>query len=401
MTMASRFIRAVAVVAGLGLAGAAGANAIGNAPVTYMPALAFAFRDDSELQLRAVDLSFQAERRFPDARKASEIARQALREEPLNSRPLRILAYAEPGGAQSKRGQTLVELAERVSRRDGLTELALMETAVRRGDAKTALHHFDVMLRAHPQGQEAVFPLLSRALVAPEIREEITRHLIARSPWLRDFITFASTTGQEPGLTAEFVLAAGGKISRDDVDVVAPALLTRLVEAREFDRAVRLLALMGGDRAIVTKGTITTRSADPRFGYLAWQTVSEGNRSANLTGADKQGKEGLAIYGSSGAAGEVASKILALPAGRHILSQRIDLRSGAPVDTAQWQLLCASVNGAAPFWTSENLVTSRSNGSKQSFSVPAGCRYQKLVLFVRAASQGQGIDLTVEEFAID
>jgi len=399
-SLPSRVARVAFVGAGIALAAAAGANAIDNAPLAQMPAAAVALRSDSDVEMLALDQKFLVDRRYAEPTEARALARQVLRQDPLDARAIRVLAYAQDGGQRSEQGQRLARLAHKVSRREDLAEMALMEAAVLRNDAPAALSHFDIFMRVNPQGQAAVFPLLSRALTVPDIRREISRHLIGRSPWARDFVSFASSEGGQPALTADMVLAAGDKADPADLEVFGPALLTRLVEAGEFGRATRILAMMGGKRSLIEQAALTAQSTSPRYGRLAWQLASEGNRSANLTGANAQGRRGLAVYGAPGAIGSVATKILALPRGRHELSQDVSRLSGAAGETAVWALACAGGN-RAPFWTSRNLVASAEGPGRESFTVPAGCPYQELSLLVRAATSGPGIDLTIEDFMID
>lgn len=390
------------MAAGLLLAATAAVNAMSNAKPELAPPVAFALSVRDQLRLRALDKAFIANQlRYADPAQARAVARKALEDEPLNARAIRMLAFVEEPKARSNEALSLLELAHRISRHEKVTELALMDAAVRRSDARAAVSQLDILLRRTPEGQPTVFPLLTRSLGEPLVQQEVSRHLIERSPWVRDFITFASTTGQQPGLAAEIVIGAKGKVDPDDLELITPPLLTRLVEAREFVRALRIFDLARGDRRIITRGEMTSRSTDGRFGLLAWAPVSEGSRSADFSPPRPNGARSLTVYGAPGARGLVASKILALAPGMHTLTQETVAQSGNADNQVRWQLRCAARAGQTPFWIGKSINLSGQIKSQERFAVPADCPFQDLTLLIKSSTQGQGIDLQIDSFTIN
>jgi len=393
--------RILLLIAGVVLTMAATLDSLSRVMRAKVPAVAVSLPMEHQAQLAVLDRSFSVKPQLSDPDLARALALQALRSEPLDTRALRTLAFARDPKALSMQSQTLAELGDRITRRDFFNQLILLQGEAHRHDPARAMRHFDAVLRIYPGSRPVVFALLNKGLSDPIIRHEVTRYLIEKSVWILDFVDYAGTTGNNSGLAADMVLAAGVRAPRAELEAMGPALLTRLLQNGEYNRALRLLsALPGGSKNLVDHTEWTAASTGNRFGLFAWQLVSEATKSGNFGGNAKAPQSSLYVYAAPGAQGPVATKILYLAHGAHIMRQTAEDRQSSAGDSVKWQMRCLTEGSSQPFWESQELLFHGKFKPVDRITVPANCGQQELALTVKGDLQQLGIDLLIDNFGV-
>ena len=166
---------------------------------------------DAAARLVAIESTMRAGAEQVDGAVAAGYARAALADDPLNPRALRVLATLADSAGQAARAEALLGASERVTRRELLTQLILIEFAVQRGQIGRALAHYDRALSVHPESGALLYPVLGRAIADPAIRRGLLPYVEADRPWIPGFLsqTIDSTSGGAASVAA-MVPALGG-----------------------------------------------------------------------------------------------------------------------------------------------------------------------------------------------
>lgn len=311
----------------------------------------------------------------------------------------RSFAVADYTPAREGATIRLFALIERMSRRDLLTQLALIEERVRRNDIAGALGHYDIALRTHPESADFLFPVLVAATANDGIVGPLAALLRTDPPWRQPFL-FALAQAPPSGRNAlrlVRVLAAAHLFPREDI---MATLIDKVAAARDFDSARRLysLARPGNADAFVRNGGFS--GAAP-FSTFEWTMVGEGDLSAdqiNLNGAGDGNV--LEVRAARGAGGIVAQQILVLAPGRYRISERSGpLSETRPVDL-YWRVVC--VNRANSVIAEIPIARAGAAGAAASvWQVPAAdCAAQWLALAVRPGGASADAGAWVDAVAI-
>lgn len=390
-------------LAGVALAGLATLDAAANVMREKLPKAVEMFPGETQAQVEVLDTQFRNRLVAAPPARTFPIARRALRDEPLNPTALHLMAFSVDRTGQSPAAVEYARLADMVTRRDFFAQLILIDAYARKGDSKRALDHYDAALRAHPNARPAVFAILKKALVSPGIRRDLSAYLIGRSPWAVEFISAAALDKDSVDLIADTVLHAGKRIHAKDMEVLGPLLLTRLLQARKFDKAGRVLALMpGGDPELLTSAEWTDKSIGEGFGMANWQVVSSATSSANFRNDPAAGGKSISIFAGAGSQDVVLSKILYLKPGTYALRQMLGMETPpAPGQAAIWRLFCLYPVETKEVWRSSNLVKLPDVVRIGGIGVPQGCRHQRLDLEMQIDFDSPALDITIGGFRLD
>lgn len=275
--------------------------------------------------------------------------------------------------------------AQRLSRRDLRSQLWAIEDAVARNDIPSALRHYDIALRTSRIAPDLLFPVLSAAITAPEIRSALIRTLAARPIWATGFFGYVAVHGPNPQATAQLYKAfrAGNGISDDARAVV----IDRLIVGRHFDDAWALYA--------ATHPNIDRRrSRDPQFtanltapSTFDWNAMNDGGVSASIQ-PTKGG--GVAVFDAPQAVGGMALRqAQMLPPGNYSLQGRssdVALHTGSK---PYWALSCIDGRLLGQIDLPNSTQAGGHFGGR--FTVPAGCPLQYLSLILRPNDAIDGV----------
>lgn len=331
-------------------------------------------------------LFLQAERLARDpaqAEAAAGFARRALRVNPLDGRPYRVLAMLAVQRGDKAEAAKLFRIAAARAPRDLLSQAWLLEFHLAEGNLPAAMQNLDLMLRVQPALFARMEPLLLSLVAMPDAHAPLAERLAASPPWRWRFLMLASSKAE-------------------DVDAVAPL----------FDR---LRKSPGGLAPAELSAWIDRLGREDRWGqaYLVWVSQLPPDRLVGLGNVFNGGFEWEPGQGgfdwrlarvagarmdrvaTDGAEGKLAlrvafedrrvpfghlSQLMALPPGRYVLAGRARPDNLRTERGLVWTVSC--VAGGPPLGETEPLL---GNGPwrpfETAFEVPAeGCGGQRLLL---------------------
>lgn len=359
-----------------------GAVSLSNALASRSPALAVRLWPWNGLAGATLSTKSLLRQQYGDA---AALALEAVRSEPANAPAIRTRGLGLEG--TGKQAGTLLNLAERFSRRDLLTNLWLIEDASRRNDIPAALRHYDIALRTSPASHQLLFPILVEALSEPEIAKALLPMLAARPPWLVPFLEHGASAGTaDPALVELVQRLDGGEPGLPES--FKRFLIRKLAERNRVDAALGLYRRWAGGSA-VSGGSLDKVGEWQPFDWILVEGAGFG-ATPELGG-------GLSFYGGEGG-GKVAERLLHLAPGSGQLVSRTTFNERPADATVQWLLACSGGQqlAAGPIGNAPLDVL--------RFEIPdrPDCRYQVLVLELPAgaASSDSGVSGRVTNIEI-
>ncbi len=322
----------------------------------------------------------QAEPGFKDQAAAIALARAALRQSPMNPRALRILAIADVQGGRADLAEGKMVMADRLSRRDGATQLWLADRRGRQGRIGDALRHIDVLLRTSPEAQAPLLERLAGALALPEARAAIKPMIVADTPWIESF--FAIAVDRSPTMVplAELVasLREGPRVDR--LEGSYASLVYRLAGEQQYDLMRKVYTKLPAARARDLYDVSLRSAVDPK-GYrpVIWDFGSRSDRGAAMLGPDE-----AEFFAMTDVRGVAASKAVFLKSDGQAL--RFRKKEGTVGDGAAafWRVTCVLGRVAKSSVQSRNLLEVP-DGTVLSLPFPVGCRAAQIEVVVDGA----------------
>lgn len=333
----------------------------------------------------------------PDATAQDRVRADALAKRALQQDPTAVAAVATLGINADVRGDKAAArryftYAQKLSRRDLRTQLFMIEDAVQREDIKGALRQYDMTLRVFPNLGEMLYPVLASASADPVIRRELVETLAGKPMWSDSFIGFAAVKGPDPKSTAALFL------DLRDAGIAVP----------EIARAGAVNALIAGGQtdaawsyyAATRSGADRRRSRDPRFtanlempSQLDWMPINDGS---GLTTGLQGGIFDFAAPASVG--GPMLQQLQLLPPGSYRLSgHSIGIEQAASA-LPYWTLRCQNGRELGRVEVPNSSVA---NGNfSGTFSVPADCLVQTLLLTARSSDAIGGLSGQIDRVAL-
>ena len=352
-----------------------------------------ALRLDGENAFAKAQVALSQAQRQTDHRwrdRVYDLARDSLARDASN-----VAALVSFGLASNRADQVaaVFTVAERLSRRNLVTELWMIETAVARGDVNQALRHYDIALRTVRSAPSILFPVLVDAAGDPALLPAIAHTLGQRPPWGGLYLQQLAQSGADRARAATLftMLKRQGVPTGVAADA---ALYARLIEVRLFDDAWTVYAADHRDasRNTVRNPAFSDQPAVPT--PFDWLPSDNEFLSARIDQA-VDGKGELAFSSVSGEGGEVARQMLVLGAGVY----RIEVDAvieGADAAPPYLQLLCQPSNGEL---LRMPLTLHGTTGGR--FTVPVGCPAQILSLAVQPASSMAEVNGTIRGVRVD
>lgn len=315
--------------------------------------------------------------------KADALAAKALRRDPTAT-----LAIVARGVIADRRGdhptaRRWFRYADRLSKRDLVTQLWFIEDRVQAGDVPGALARYDLALRATPASSSLLFPIMTQAVSTAEVSRDLNALLRTQPAWGSGFVNYLISTSKDP---EAIVRTTAGVINRDPVngrDQLA-ALVARLVSEGRYDLAWRAYRAFGrgrGSTAIVRDGTFSDTESVSAFEWAYPDALS-----LSPEHGEEGGKSVLYVPINPDRDGEAARQLVKLGDGAWRLSARVSASVQPLVDAPRLRVRCADTNGEMlvdiPFPRS-----SAASILAADFVVPATCGYAWLSIAVRQPTE--------------
>lgn len=353
-----------------------------------------ALRLDGENALVQAEAALALVKSQPDAdsrRKARALALGALQRDPGNVDALAALGMSSDNPKQVTAAFTA---AERLSRRNLITQLWMIENAVAKEDVASALRHYDIALRTSRSAPAILFPVLVNATTDDALLPEIARTLARRPLWGGLYLQQLAQSGPDRGRIAR--LFATLKRQGIATGLAADsALYDRLLEAQLFEQAWAVYAAdhPGASRDMIRNGLFAEEVVNPT--PFDWQLSD--NEFVNARTEQVSASKGQLVFTTSaGEGGEVAKQMLVLAPGTYTAEVGVS-RIDAPDAAAPYLRMTCLPSGAELL--RKPLALQGMSGAP--FSVPAGCPAQTLVLMVQPAGGLAAVTGTVHVIRVN
>ena len=346
--------------------------------------------DDSVALARRLDLWLQ---KRPDSRISGadiDSLKNALAQAPLSRVALRIVGLQAEMAGDLKRAAAAVMLSNRISRRDALTQLWLIERSVGNDDMTNAIRHYNAALSAHPELEGALLPILAKAIAYAEVRTALVPYVARHARWSTGFLDTASRVGN-PKDAAQLILLVADTVPSGKYDDINARVITRLSEAGDFDTAYKLARVLVADAkgASLSSLGVTDTSTDRRLGVLAWAPTTDGRI---LTAAN--GRGGFDFDIEPLFFGLAASRTIAVSGGQtYSLSQTLRGNETGAADMT-WQASC--VPSKAKVWEQRFPKPRGIKRYQSTIAVPADCKGLKFDINFRGPDGSQPAHIAME-----
>lgn len=326
---------------------------------------------------------------------AERLARAALLSDPLAVQAAATLGIEAQRRGDVSRARRLFGYAERVSRREVQTQLWAIEDAVARGDISGALRHYDIALRTTPSTSEVLYPVLGSAIAEPAVLNALAAVLRKGPLWRDDFTSYLATNGADPRATARMFAALDR--SGAGVDPEAQAGLVNSLVARGDGAGAWTYY------ASIRRGVDRRRSRDPHFSAglahpssFDWTQNNDADLGTSIQRGERGGVVDFAV--PAGRGGPLLQQVQWLPPGRYRLDGHSAGISQRPGALPYWSLSCLKGLEVGRV----DVPNSNENGGVFSgtFTVPAGCPLQALVLNVRPSDAAAGVSGQIDRAAL-
>ncbi|MFZ0846186.1 MAG: hypothetical protein WAM62_10370, partial [Pseudolabrys sp.] len=167
---------------------------------------------------------------------AENLAKRALRSDPLDERALAILGLIAERHGDQARADRLLRLSGQRSWRDTATQAWLVNRDIQTGKFEEALTHVDALLRVDWQVMEQTFPVLSAFTIDNRTFNVLANLLAANPPWRPDFLSRLSAQAPDTGRLTQLYAALQNSPHPPDAKELSP-YLDRLIRDGKFAQA--------------------------------------------------------------------------------------------------------------------------------------------------------------------
>lgn len=383
------FGAAVVVLAGFAWLDAAAASMF-----RINPDFVLGFRPGDPQSLRVVvDRRTLGEKIIQPTAEEARTLRAALLQRPLSESILRQLAMADRLDGRSQQAMRLLDVSNRVSRRDLLTELLLAEHAARANEPETALRHFDAAMSANSQASELMFGPLAKTLEEPDFQGYVARYL--SRPWAPAFLDAAVRSSDPVDLLA--TVTKNDAVQREErFRRFRGDLVTRLVNegypAEAFAYAAKGPAEEAAPIAVVG---FTRKTTDPGLGPLLWRLANTGGIFASLSDST------LVIDIDAASTGTAVQRIFALAPGAYALAANARATDLTEEMSGEWQVACLVRGAIRPLAQVRVAFPAEAQVTRLPFRIPQGCEAALVALTVHNLDDQRDAQIEITGFTLD
>lgn len=344
-------------------------------------ALSVIHADDGLVQLKNELQALAADPNYQLRQSTLEKARSSLKMRPLNAQVLAALGigYAADPKTEGRTSQ-LMALADKVSRREPVSQMWLIEWASAEGDVPEALRHYHAVLSTNPALGQALYPVLASALDFPEVQAGLHHYLVSKALWFPNFAAFAAYNAKIDGVM--------GMIGRDysslRLEQYTPTnagIVWRLAEQGRPNEAMAFAqkVFQGFDTQSFSKLEVSPATLDTRMGRLAWTLADGAVANVRFTEPDE-----VWITLEPQARADVLSRSIMVNSGSGlVLSYALNSEGDSSPASFKWNIGCensAMTGAAAVPW--EHIASIKSDEPNSSVTFPGirGCSLLRVKL---------------------
>lgn len=270
--------------------------------------------------------------------RSRDAIRSTLRFQPLNPQVLALLGVSAAGpDGTSPATDRLMKLADRISRREPLSQIWMIETASAADDVPGAVRHYHTVLSTNPGLYGTLIPILATAIDYPEVQSSLRPYLRGEPVWKRSFLDYAATNAKLDSylglIGGDFGIVSGPALVPANSEFVA-----RLGSAGRGDEAKKFAAksLPEFNADAFGAAGFSKASLDPRMGKLAWVAGSGSSvDSVSISGE-------VAVSIEPDAEADVLSRsFMVKPSAAYLASVAVDADEPAKLSSFKLIITCA------------------------------------------------------------
>jgi hypothetical protein len=365
------------------------------------PDLALKFAPNNSLALSSKgDLIWTADPEKAGDPIIADLGRRALRAQSLNAPALRLLAVHFQMKGDTKKADELIGLATKVTRRDTLSQLWLVQQALERGDPKAVMYHYNIVLRTNAKARSFLFPQVAKLLEDKSYHPAFAPYLSQDKVWLPEFLNFVILTSDHYPALANAILASRGMPTNDiQFRSYEKLIISQLISSQHYPLAQRFyLKLKGASPTTFTTIALNADTTDPKFAPINWRFDTGSGASAIV--AERGGQFEITASASAANSGVVAQKMLFLEAGAYALSHKVDVRSLGKGGSANWIIRCLYEGDSSVILQNEITKNMDAKNIATTFQIPAGCNNQSIELVLIGGDGSEGVDLSLSRLSL-
>jgi hypothetical protein len=320
-------------------------------------------------------------------------AEQALRDDPLNARALRILGQLAEHASDGARTDALMQGAAQRSLQESLAIFWMMRQNYRNQNYAEAIRYADILLRTRPQLAEHVFPMLGRMAENARASGDLKQALAKNPSWRAQFFSALPRNVTDARTPLEMLLSLRNTATPPS-DAERGSYLEALVQHGLYELAYYSWLQFLPPEQLSRTGRLFNGSFETTPSGLPFDWVFKKGAGVNIKFAprsDQDGKRALLIEFGPGRVdfGAGIAELVLLPPGAYRLEgkYKADFVSQRGL---QWTVKCAgatdpvgvssTMNGSDPSWKDIDL----------SFTIPPDeCPAQYVALALDARSESE------------
>lgn len=307
--------------------------------------------------------------------------RIGLGKDPLNPVLFRTLGvYGEITG-DTNRAVDAMLMADRLSRRDSITQMWLAEYMRRQDDVSRSVMHYSAAMQVTPELQRVLFPQMVPQLADEKFRAAVMPYISKGVGWTRPFV--ATAAAQDAQATVYLISPILHTMLGKGYDEAFAEVVYQKMAQGEHSQARRFAsaAFPGISSSAFDQIGWSKAARDHRLGKLAWAFEQSGGVTSTL---DDKGK--LSVDVSPLTREVIARRAIPVEGGK-----TYRLRYGfasAPESagaTLEWDISCLRLKGRHVFWESTPIPIRGAADVSQSFKAPSDCHLVQLDIIVTGA----------------
>ncbi|MBA4045733.1 MAG: hypothetical protein C0471_15145 [Erythrobacter sp.] len=332
-----------------------------------------------------------------DWQKIKVLSMESIDREPLAVSSVRNLGLALTKDHEAGKGQQLIRLAAKLSRRDLPTHFWLIQDYGRANDLSNVLLHVDQALRTKEAAGQKLIPALHAGLASSDLVKPMVQLLRTDPPWKKQFWTQIE---KFPGSLSNIGdVLVGLQEAGTVVDPSVPeSIINQLAYSGQYAKAYDIYRKVYGKKRLPNKPEYLS-NAD--FSAMTEGTVFDWTVSQNASlevFLDPQRKAlSVNVFGSIG--GVAASQVVELPAGTYRFSSKIDQWDSALKDALFVSLTCTEL-GAVQSQPALRINLDNEAINRQ-FTIPdPQCRYYVFQLMLQPPYRRDAMEILVSRMSI-
>ncbi|WP_307089779.1 hypothetical protein [Sphingomonas faeni] len=315
---------------------------------------------------------------------AAHLARLALRQDATAISALTVLGTQAQMRGNLVEARRIFRYSESLSRRNIQTQVWAIEEAVKDGDEKGALRHYDVALRVSRDASNLLFPVLTRALSDPSIQTNLIPILAKKPAWGPTFLGYALGRADPKNTLALFIKLRQAKVAIQP-DASA-SLINRLLLYNEPTLAWNYYTSLNMAARVDRSRDPTFRASPASTSQFDW--VANNDDSAAVT-IHRSGPNGVVDFSMLPERdGVLLSQVQVLPPGEYLLSGIGNAGDLPSTSLPYWKLTCRDGRELGRVSLAPSQQLKNFNGR---FVVPEACPVQTLSFIARPVEGATGL----------